>query len=176
MSQVPGDILEILSDPSFFGDNGEITTKEILKRLGERQAFRPSQGGDVGGAGGGFNHEVMGRHDNSSRPLARRVETDPSVLQPETSVRTVQEPPQQATGGPGGGMPYAGQGPNQTPPPPRWRPEDGRGSPYSHHTAGGDDGYERGYAPQQDERGDRRDWRNSAWRAQGNPNAVMGTP
>lgn len=119
----------------------------------------------------------MGRHNNSSRPLARRVETDPSVLQPETSVRTVQEPPQAVGAGMGGGgMPYANAGPNHTPPPPTWRPDEGRGSPYSHHTAGGDDGYERGYAPQQDERNDKRDWRNSGWGPRGNPNAVMGTP
>ncbi len=141
---MPDDLVDILNDPTLFSNNGEITTKEILKRFGDR----PMNGG---ARSYGDVTEIVNRHDNSIRPLARRVETDPSVWQDERSVRPMQDPP----------MPYAGPNNNsQNTPPPKWRgPEEGgQPSPYAQEfdpSAGQPDGSDRNNP--------RRDWRNSGW-------------
>ncbi|CAK7263151.1 Rho-type GTPase activating protein Rga1 [Sporothrix epigloea] len=85
MCLIPDELVHALNDPSLFNNNGEITTKEILKRFGDR-TVTSGVGQPYGKMG-----EVMSRHDSSTRPLARRVETDPSVWQEERSVRTVQD-------------------------------------------------------------------------------------
>jgi hypothetical protein len=95
----------VLNDPSLFNNNGEITTKEILKRFGDR-TITSGPGQPYGKMG-----EVMNRHDPSTRPLARRVETDPSVWQDERSVRTVQDAPPA-----GASIPPYSSAPNQSTP------------------------------------------------------------
>ena len=108
--QVPDNITALLSDPSLFSINGEITTKEILKRFQDRQG--QFQMGDMG--------EVYNRQDSMTRPPARRIETDPSLWQGETSVRHIQEPP----------MPPPGYGnSNPSTPPKSWRGPDDSGHP-----------------------------------------------
>ncbi|OXV07990.1 hypothetical protein Egran_04243 [Elaphomyces granulatus] len=91
MCYVPEDLQSILNDASFFKDNSEITTKEILKRYGDlgkgNFAQRVVQGGDMP-AGTGSS-----RGNNS--PVAARIETDPSqatAWQMQSSVRHVQAP------------------------------------------------------------------------------------
>ncbi|PHH60319.1 hypothetical protein CDD81_1845 [Ophiocordyceps australis] len=81
MCQVPTEILTLLNDPYLFSNNGETTTKEILRRFQDRREQIPAA--DV--------TEVFNRQDTSTRSPPRRVETDPSVWQGERSVRPVQE-------------------------------------------------------------------------------------
>lgn len=110
----------MLSDQTLlYSKDGEITTKEILKRFGDRrvQGGQP-QFGDAS--------ELMQRHHEiAGRPPPRRVETDPSAWQSETSVRTVQQEPT---------LPYIGQQSLQQGTPPQqkwWGPDDGNNSPFS---------------------------------------------
>lgn len=79
--QVPDELVDMLGDQALYNANGEITTKDILRRFGDRSvnASQP-QFGDIG------------RNENASRPPPRRIETDPSAWQSESSVRTVQDP------------------------------------------------------------------------------------
>src|SRR3569833_576554 len=90
--------------------------------------------------------EVVNRHDNTIRPMARRVDTDPSVWQDERSVRPMQDPP----------MPYANAKQNT---PPKWRGagDDGHASPspyaQEYDPSGG--------PPDGSDRTPRREWRNS---------------
>ncbi|CCC04982.1 hypothetical protein SMACR_04349 [Sordaria macrospora] len=83
MCLVPDELVQYISDPAFL--DGELTTKEILKRYSERNTggFGSRQYADV--------VEIVGRHENPSRPPPRRVESDPTSWQQETSVRTVTE-------------------------------------------------------------------------------------
>ncbi|ERT02888.1 hypothetical protein HMPREF1624_01191 [Sporothrix schenckii ATCC 58251] len=106
MCLVPDELVDVLNDPSLFNNNGEITTKEILKRFGDR-TITSGPGQPYGKLG-----EVTNRHDPSTRPLARRVETDPSVLQDERSVRPVQDAPPP----PGANIPPYNSAPNQSTP------------------------------------------------------------
>ncbi|CAK7230433.1 Rho-type GTPase activating protein Rga1 [Sporothrix bragantina] len=112
MCLVPDELVDVLNDPYLFNNNGEITTKEILKRFGDR-TVTSGPGQPYGKMG-----EVMSRHDSSTRPLARRVETDPSVWQDERSVRTVQDAPPV-----GASIPPYSSAPNQSTPT-KWRPQD----------------------------------------------------
>lgn len=145
--QVPDEILTLLNDPYIFSTSGENTSKEILKRFHERRgqiAFS-----DV--------NEVYNRQDKSTRPPPRRVETDPSVWQAETSVRHVQEPPNK---------PYAKSG-QSTPPHQRFR---GPSEPAPIKSQ-----FDHSDAPLSGaEDGQRRDWRNSAWGRQGGGLGVGG--
>ncbi|KAK3693843.1 hypothetical protein B0T22DRAFT_53220 [Podospora appendiculata] len=101
MCLIPEDLLDALSDPTLNNTNreGDLTSKEILKRFGDRSAngSGPRQYAEV--------TEFVGRHENPSRPPPRRMETDPSSWQQETSVRTVQEPTIPFTSGPQQGTP-----------------------------------------------------------------------
>lgn len=143
---MPDDVLTLLADPHIFTSSSEVTTKEILKRFQERRGQIAIT--DV--------NEVYNRQDNSTRPPPRRVETDPSVWQGESSVRHVQEPP----------MPYANSSRQGTPPQQRYRGPS-EPSPVSHfdHSDGPGDGPEHHH---------RRDWRNSAWGRQGGGLGVGG--
>ncbi|KAG8165220.1 hypothetical protein KVR01_005495 [Diaporthe batatas] len=70
MCLVPDNFVDVLNDPTYKeGKDSDITTKEILKRYGGR-------------VNGG--HGVLGDASdmNPSRPLARRVETDPEATRP----------------------------------------------------------------------------------------------
>jgi hypothetical protein len=142
---VPGYIVNALNDPALFGSSGELTTKEILKRLSERAAngLGPTQYADVS--------EIVGRHEIPSRPPPRRMETDPSQWQQqESSVRPVQEPT----------APFAGPPHMGTPSPKRGGPYDAppaQQSPYGQ--------FEHSGTPDANMRGGQgqREWRNSGW-------------
>ncbi|KAJ2907033.1 rho-type GTPase-activating protein 1 [Zalerion maritima] len=152
MCLVPDDLVDLLNDPTLFNGTSDMTTKEILKRLGDRTRNGPTRP---------FQHtgEVYGRHENSVRPIPKRVETDPNIWQQESSVRHIQD------AGPGG-PPYGN--PPQGTPPKRWRnpDEEGYNSPYRQ------DSYENPPPPPppppaaQDgnDGGQRKEWRNSGWR------------
>lgn len=157
--QVPDDLVDVLNDPMLFSNNGEITTKEILKRFGDRT------GNSAGGRPYGQVGEVMNRHDSATRPLARRVETDPSVWKEETSVRPVQDVP---FGSNNAAPPYSTTTPNQSSPT-RWQGQDeppkGVTPPFQpqNELAADPDSQLQGPA----DRSQKREWRNSGW-ARGN--------
>jgi len=91
--------------------------------------------------------EVYNRQDSLTRPPARRIETDPSLWQGETSVRHIQEPPP------------IGYGTNPSTPPKSWRgPEEGgHPSPYR-------DEFDQAEGQlETPDNGQRREWRNSGW-------------
>lgn len=75
--QVPDELMDMLSDSSLYGD---MTTKEIMRRLQDRSTSgsRP------------YEQETFTRQD-AMRPLATRVDTDPGTLHQERSVRPVQD-------------------------------------------------------------------------------------
>jgi len=75
--------MDILGDSSLFSNSGEITTKEILKRIESRA---------VSGGVRQYDVEYAGRQDANRRPMATRVETDPIAWQKESSARPMQEP------------------------------------------------------------------------------------
>jgi hypothetical protein len=149
MCQVPLDVLALLNDPYFFNNTGDVTTKEILKRFQDRRGQVSLM--DV--------NEVYNRGDNTTRPPPRRVETDPTVWQGETTVRPVQDPP----------VPYANSSNQGTPPQRPWRggPE-GHGSPYANKFNHSDSHLDN------TEHSQRREWRNSAWGRQGSGLGVGG--
>jgi hypothetical protein len=152
----------MLSDQSLlYNKDGEITTKEILKRFGDRRVNGSQpQFGDAS--------ELMQRHHEiANRPPPRRVETDPSAWQSETSVRTVQQEPT---------LPYVSQQQQQgTPPQQKWRgPDDGNHSPFSQQQGfnGSTENLDRGTAGGGQAAGPRppREWRNSGYNRQPHPN------
>lgn len=149
MCQVPDEILGLLNDPYIFSNSGEITTKEILKRFQDRRGQISIT--EV--------NEVYNRQDNSTRPPARRVETDPALWQGEASVRPMQDPP----------MPHANNGPGT--PPTRWRGRNdlANPSPYAANQFNQSDS-------QLDsaEHSRRREWRNSGLARQGSGLGVSG--
>jgi hypothetical protein len=150
----------MLSDQSLlYSKDGEITTKEILKRFGDRRVNGSQpQFGDAS--------ELMQRHHEiANRPPPRRIETDPSAWQSETSVRTVQQEPT---------LPYISQ--QQTPPQQKWRgPDDGGNhSPYSQHQSfnGSTENLDRGTPGGQPR--PPREWRNSGYSRQPPPQSNGG--
>jgi hypothetical protein len=106
--------MEVLSDSSLFNGNGDISTKEILKRIGDRSVGGPRQ----------YDTEFVNRQDNS-RPTATRVDTDPTAWHQERSVRPVHD----------SGLPYTT---NPGTPPQKWRNPDQRPSPYADQYDGED--------------------------------------
>ncbi|KAH8885186.1 RhoGAP-domain-containing protein [Thozetella sp. PMI_491] len=147
MCLVPDDLVDLLLDSTLF-NNGDITTKEIIKRFGDRPMNGSRQ----------FDIKEMGQHNNPSRPPPRRVDTDPAYLHQESSVRPVQEPTIPFTNVP------------QGTPPPRWRgPEDGPPSQYPQPQ------FESPGPPGDGDRNQqRREWRNSGWGRQ-NSGVTTGT-
>ncbi|KAI5370302.1 Putative Rho GTPase activation protein [Septoria linicola] len=86
MCEVPEDLAMILNDSSLFSNNAEITTKEILKRYGDRAKAPTVNSGHVVVAQNGTTSPP------SSAPVVTRVDTDPyqqSAWQNESSVRHV---------------------------------------------------------------------------------------
>ncbi|KAI0817476.1 rho-type GTPase-activating protein 1 [Xylaria sp. FL0064] len=76
MCMVPAEIMSILSDSSLFSNSGDITTKEILKRIEGRTpngAWKQYDGAEFGS-----------RQDSNRRAMATRVDTDPALLQEPT--------------------------------------------------------------------------------------------
>ena len=147
---MPDDLVELLNDPTLVGGSGDISTKEILKRLGDRTINGPSRPFQDTG-------EVYGRNDTSVRTIPKRSEADPNIWQQESSVRPVQD---------FNGAPY-GHGPQPTPPQ-RWRnaeEEVNTSSPYRQD-------YESPPPPPPlppqlsqvgSDGGQRKEWRNSGW-------------
>ena len=94
--QVPEDLALILNDSSLFSNSADITTKEILKRYGDRAkaptvsspAFNSSYG-----TYGVAASPVPGQTPNTGgTPVAHRVDTDPNMAtawKNESSVRHV---------------------------------------------------------------------------------------
>lgn len=125
MCMVPAEIMGILSDSSFFSNNGDITTKEILKRIEGRAP------------NGGWKQydgvEFASRQESHRRPMATRVETDPTLLQEPTIPFTT----------------------TQGTPPPQWRHPEISDIPHPEQ-------YERSGTPQADN-GQRKEWRASGW-------------
>ncbi|KAI0008045.1 rho-type GTPase-activating protein [Xylariaceae sp. FL0662B] len=145
MCMVPVEIMDILSDSTLFSNNGDITTKEILKRIEARATNGAPRPYD--------NSEFIGRQDNK-RPTATRVDTDPALWQQESSVRPVQEPT----------IPFTAA---QGTPPQKWRKPDNGPSPHNTNQ------YERAdNQHEQPENDPRREWRNSGW---GRPNNSVTT-
>lgn len=139
MCLVPDDLVDILSDSTLFNNNGDLTTKEILKRFGDR----PLMNGGLRGHG----DELVGRHDTPNRPFARRVDTDPAVWQDERSVRPVHDQQQ-----------YASSMHNT---PLRRHEDNGQPSPYGQDF---DPSPGMSREPSSDRGGgQRREWRNSGW-------------
>ncbi|KAL7936823.1 hypothetical protein V8C35DRAFT_208415 [Trichoderma chlorosporum] len=140
MCQVPDEILTLLSDPYLFSNNGEISTKEIMKRYQDIRGQAPAE-----------PSEVYNRQDASTRSPPKRGETDPSVWQGERSVRPMQDNP----------IPSSSNTP--VPPPPRFRPPEDQPSPYDANQA--DHPNPHGENPDHSQRGE---WRNSGvWGRQG---------
>ncbi|PPJ53539.1 hypothetical protein CBER1_00319 [Cercospora berteroae] len=86
MCEVPEDLAMILNDSSLFSNNAEITTKEILKRYGDRAKAPTVNSGHIVAAQNGTTSPP------SSAPVVTRVDTDPyqqSAWQNESSVRHV---------------------------------------------------------------------------------------
>lgn len=149
MCLVPDELVELLGDPSLFSGSGDISTKEILKRLGDRMmngTSRPFQ----------QNPEVIGRHDPSIRPLAKRVDTDPNLWQQESSARPIQAPPLPAPPYGSSNLPHHGT------PPQKWRNPDDSGYPSPNNQQFEGDNEEQ--PPEGGEGGQRKEWRNSGWR------------
>ena len=156
MHKVPEDFQSILSDPGFFNNSSEITTKEILKKYGEIAAAGVQRRPDLN------ESSSMGRSKQGSgralAPVVTRVDTDPSQVtawQKESSVRHVQDQPTS----------YANPG-NQSTPPQPWQGRDNDApAPYIPRN---------GTPESQKENGHGRGWRNSAWARQHNGNGSMG--
>jgi hypothetical protein len=90
MCEIPEDLQVVLSDPTLFKENSEVTSKDILKRYGDiaRGSFstRPDNGGET---------FTINSHRNPSTPTSARIETDPSqdtAWQMQSSVRHVPGP------------------------------------------------------------------------------------
>ncbi|KAI1345126.1 rho-type GTPase-activating protein [Xylariaceae sp. FL0016] len=146
MCMVPAEIMDILSDSTLFSNNSDITTKEILKRIESRA---PNGGPRQ------YETEFVGRQDNK-RPMATRVDTDPTMWHQESSVRPVMPEPT---------IPFPS---NQGGTPPKWRKPDNSQMPYSNQ-------YERSDTQQaHPENGQRKEWRNSGWGGQ-NSSVTTGT-
>lgn len=128
--------MALLNDPFLFNSNGEITTKEILKRYQDRKG--ELQLPDTS--------EIYNRQDNSNRPPAKRVDVDPAIRQQESSVRPMQDPV----------LPYAG---NPGTPPKAWKGSDDSG----HHSPYGQQFDQPDSQLDNPDNSQRREWRNSAW-------------
>ncbi|OTA96987.1 hypothetical protein M434DRAFT_66672 [Hypoxylon sp. CO27-5] len=142
MCMVPAELMDILSDSSLFMNNGEITTKEILKRIESRA---------VNGLPRQYDSTEFVKQQESRRPLATRVATDPATWHQESSVRPVQEPT----------IPFTTP---QGAPPQNWRKPDNGQPPHPGQ-----------YDTQQPENGQRREWRNSGNWAKQNSSVPTGT-
>ncbi|UNI15065.1 Rho-type GTPase activating protein Rga1 [Purpureocillium takamizusanense] len=147
MCQVPDELLTLLNDPYLFSNNGEVTSKEILRRFQDRRGQLPPA--EI--------NEVYKRQDTSTRSPPRRVETDPSVWQGERTVRPVQDPAMPAAA-------YSGHGT----PPREWAVQGDHPSPYNTRFNHSDSQLDNS------EHSQRGEWRNSAWGRRGGGLGVGG--
>ncbi|PKY07140.1 putative Rho GTPase activator [Aspergillus campestris IBT 28561] len=90
MCEIPEDLQSVLSDPSLFKENSEVTTKDILKRYGDiaRGSFSPNP------ANGGETVTITNSNSRGANaPTSARIEGEPSqdaAWQMQSSVRHVQ--------------------------------------------------------------------------------------
>lgn len=94
MCEVPEDLQLILNDSSLFSKDADITTKEILKRYGDR-AKAPQVTQQNPSSDPSESPAPRSREGRSSAPVVTRVDTDPhqaNAWQNESSVRHVQGP------------------------------------------------------------------------------------
>ena len=100
MIQVPEDLALILNDSSLFSNSADITTKEILKRYGDRAkaptvnspAFNAIKSDSYGDASSAVPQTSNSYNGRETVPVAQRVDTDPNMAtawQNESSVRHV---------------------------------------------------------------------------------------
>ena len=101
VEQVPEDLAMILNDSSLFSNSADITTKEILKRYGDRakaprvsspaaNATKTESYGDASSPAAQPSRSYSTREGGA--PVAHRVDTDPNMAtawQNESSVRHV---------------------------------------------------------------------------------------
>ncbi|KKK16796.1 hypothetical protein P175DRAFT_0439109 [Aspergillus ochraceoroseus IBT 24754] len=94
MCEIPEDLQSVLTDNSFFKENSEVTTKEILRKYGDiaRGSFsqKPSNGGET--------FTITNANRGNNLPTSARIEGEPSqdVSQMQSSVRHVPGPSGQA--------------------------------------------------------------------------------
>lgn len=91
MCEVPEDLSLILNDSTLFSASADITTKEILKRYGER-ARVPSSTPQIVSESSASPPASKSRDGRSSAPVVTRVDTDPeqaNAWNNESSVRHV---------------------------------------------------------------------------------------
>ncbi|KAJ5900137.1 hypothetical protein N7495_004881 [Penicillium taxi] len=91
MCEIPEDLQSILSDPTLFRENAEVTTKEILKRYGDISRGSFSQRAENGGE----TFTITNNNRSANAPTSARIETDPSqdtAWQMQSSVRHVPGP------------------------------------------------------------------------------------
>ncbi|TGJ86963.1 hypothetical protein E0Z10_g1812 [Xylaria hypoxylon] len=100
MCMVPAEVMGILSDSSLFSNSGEMTTKEILKRIEGRVPNSSLKQYD--------GTEFASRQETHRRNPATRVDTDPALLQEPT-------------------IPFTN---TQGTPPPQWRHPDSSDIPH----------------------------------------------
>lgn len=128
--------MDVLGDSTLWSGNGDITTKEILKRVDARTISGSTKQYETA--------EFVGRQENQ-RPQATRVDTDPNVFQQERSVRPVQEPT----------VPFTTT---------QGTPQKSR-NPENEQQKHNNQYEQRGEAQSETpENGQRREWRNSGWR------------
>lgn len=131
-----------MSDPSLFAGMQDLTGKEFVKRYNERRQQISITNGN----------EAFNRPENATRPPPRRVETDPTLWQGETTVRTIHDP--SVSSG--------------STPPGLWKNPDDQPSPYhSQNNSFHNDENSNNHSQ-------RRDWRNSGWGRQGSGLGVSG--
>lgn len=143
IAQVPEDLQSILDDSSLFNKESDITTKEILKRYGERSSnlsqYHPTTDPEKPRLDS-YDSKPNGTRNGAttapraSAPIITHVDnTDPShsrTWPKESSVRHVQAP--------GGGPSHVPGRPNMTPPQAQFEYAEGR-SPYMHQRVGSTD-------------------------------------
>ncbi|RYP70197.1 hypothetical protein DL769_005076 [Monosporascus sp. CRB-8-3] len=141
INKVPAEIMDVLGDSTLWSSNGDITTKEILKRIEGRSLGGVPRSSEAA--------EFVGRQENL-RPLATRAETDPAISQQERSVRPVQEPT----------IPFTTM--QGTPPQKSRDPDNGPPRQHNNQFEGPEN------QPENPENDQRREWRNSGWGRQNN--------
>ncbi|RMJ23167.1 GTPase-activating protein [Aspergillus sp. HF37] len=91
LSEIPEDLQPFLNDTSFFKENSEVTTKEILKRYGDIARGSGSQKP----GNGGETMTITSSSRGQNAPTSARIETDipqDTAWQMQSSVRHVQSP------------------------------------------------------------------------------------
>ncbi|RJE25718.1 GTPase-activating protein [Aspergillus sclerotialis] len=91
LSEIPEDLQPVLNDTSFFKENTEVTTKEILKRYGDIARGSGSQKPNNGGETMTITTSARGQNAPTSARIENDQTQDPAPQMP-SSVRHVQSP------------------------------------------------------------------------------------